>query len=151
MPRAVAASKGYARRVRESFARQEVMKLFGASLGRIEPGLVEIELAHRREFVQQDGYLHAGVLSTIADSAGGYAAYTMAPPSFRVLTVEYKMNFLAPAVGDLFLARGRVIRAGKRIAVCQLEVEAVRNGKRTLCAVGMQTIAYVAAEKRLAV
>lgn len=90
--------------------------------------------------MQQDGHLHAGVWSTVADSAGGYAACAMAPHSFRVLTVAYKMTFLAPAVGDRFLARGRVILAGKRIAVCQLEVEGVRNGKRTPCAVGMQTM-----------
>lgn len=133
----------FAERVSDNFARQKVMKLLGARLGRVEPGLVEIELPNRPEFEQQDGFVHAGILGTIVDSAGGYAAYTLTPAGTNVLTVEFKLNFLLPAVGDRFVGRGRAVRVGKSIAVCELEVEAWKGKERKVCVRGLQTIALI--------
>jgi len=104
------------------------------------PGRVTIELPHRADLVQQHGYVHAGIVGTIADSAGGYAAYTLMPAGSSVLSVEYRMHLLAPADGERLVASGRVVRAGRTLTVCELEVEAVKDGARTRCAWGSQTL-----------
>lgn len=122
------------------------MGLLGAKLGRVKAGHVEIELPRRDDLVQQHGFLHAGVLGTIADSAGGYAGYTLMPATSSVLTIEYKLHLLRPAVGDRFLARGMVKRAGRNITITEMEVEAVEGTKRTLCAWGTQTLMQVSAD-----
>ena len=127
-------------RVRESFVRQKVMALIGASLARVEPGRVEIELPFRDDLTQQHGFFHAGIIGTIADSAGGYAAYTLMPAGTSVMSVEFKINLLAPAAGERLTANGQVVRAGRTLTVCDLEVEAIQDGARTLCARGMQTL-----------
>ena len=113
---------GYEGRVRESFARQQVMRLIGASLRRVEPGAVDIALPHRDDLTQQNGFLHAGVLTTVADSACGYAAYTLMPAGAGVLSVEFKVNLLRPAVGELFVAEARVIKAGGTLTVTRCDV-----------------------------
>jgi len=130
----------YAQRIRDSFERQKVMALIGARLGEIVPGRVTIELPYRDDLVQQHGYLHAGIVGTIADSAGGYAAFTLMPAGSSVLSVEYRMHLLAPADGERLIASGRVVRAGRTLTVCELEVEAVKDGARTRCAWGSQTL-----------
>lgn len=130
----------FAKRVLESFERQGIMHLFGARITRIEPGHVEIELPYRADLTQQHGYFHAGATSTIADSAGGYAAYTLFPADSSVLTVEYKMNLVSPAEGDKLIAIGRVKKTGRSLTVCELEVVAVKNGVQTPCAYGLQTL-----------
>ena len=133
----------FAARVAASFGRQGVMGLLGAKLTRIEPGLVEISLPYRADLSQQHGYFHAGVTSTIADSAGGYAGFTLFPAASSVLTVEFKINLLAPADGDLLIATGRVIRSGRTLTVCELDVEVEKGGNRTPCAHGLQTLITV--------
>ena len=130
----------FERKVRDSFTRQKVMTLIGARLARIEPGHVSIELPYRDDLVQQHGYLHAGILGTIADSAGGYAGFSLMPAGSSVLSVEYRMHLLAPAEGERFVAHGRVIRAGRTLTVCELEVEAIRAGVTRRCAWGSQTL-----------
>lgn len=130
----------FARKVRDSFVRQRVMELIGATLGRVEPGCVEIELPFRADLTQQHGYLHAGIVGTIADSAGGYAGYTLMPVGSSVLSVEYSIHLLAPAAGERLVARGQVIRAGRTLTVCELTVEALKGGARTKCAYGTQTL-----------
>ncbi len=115
---------GFAERVRASFAKQTFMATLGARLERVEPGAVDIALEHRDDLVQQHGFLHAGVLATIADSACGYAALSLMAPGFAVLSVEFKINLLAPAAGRRFVAAGRVIRAGRTLTVCSGEVRA---------------------------
>ena len=105
----------YESRVRESFARQGLMKHFGAELAELGPGRAEIRVPFRTELTQQHGYFHAGVSGAIADSACGYAAYTLMPADSSVLTVEYKMNLLAPAEGEKLMARARVLRSGKTL------------------------------------
>jgi uncharacterized protein (TIGR00369 family) len=137
---------GFQGRVTDSFARQKIMGLLGAKLGKVKAGRVEIELPRRDDLVQQHGFLHAGVLGTIADSAGGYAGYTLMPPNASVLTIEYKLHLLRPAVGERFLARGTVKRAGRNITITEMEVEAVEGRKRTLCAWGTQTLMQVSAD-----
>jgi uncharacterized protein (TIGR00369 family) len=136
----VAPDAEFAARVRASFARQSVMAFIGAKLVRVEPGLVSIELPYRRELCQQHGYFHAGITATIADSAGGYAGLTLFRTNDSVLTVEYKINLLAPADGEKLLATGRVLKPGRTLTVCELEVVVVKAGKETLCAIGQQTL-----------
>jgi len=131
---------GYEARVRASFARQTYMQTLGARLVRVEPGLCEIELPYRVELTQQHGYLHAGASASIADSAGGYAAYSLMPADSSVLSVEFKVNLLAPGRGERFLARARVVRAGRRVSVCELEVEAWSGERATRCLFGLQTV-----------
>jgi uncharacterized protein (TIGR00369 family) len=126
-------------RVRASFGRQRFMATLGARLVRIEPGLCEIELDYRAELTQQHQYLHAGVCTSIADSAGGYAAYSLMPADSSVLAVELKVNLLEPARGERFLARGKVVRAGRRLTVSSIEVEAWSGGRATVCLIGLQT------------
>lgn len=117
-----ARNPAYEEMVRNSFAKQTVMQTLNAQLTKLELGLVEIELPYNQAFQQQHGFMHAGIITTVVDSACGYAAYTLMPEDAEVLTVEYKVNFLTPAVGDVFKAVGRVKRAGKTITVCEGEV-----------------------------
>jgi uncharacterized protein (TIGR00369 family) len=112
----------FERRVRGSFDRQRFMGTLGARLARVEPGEVDIELTSRDELTQQHGFLHAGALATVADSACGYAALSLMPPGAAVLSIEFKINMLAPAKGDRVVAHGRVLRAGKTITVCRGDV-----------------------------
>lgn len=140
MPGFEPANPDFAQRVRDSFARQGIMGLIGARLSLVEPGLVEIELPFRGDLTQQHGFFHAGVTSTVADSAGGYAAFSLFPEAASVLTVEYKINLVAPAKGELLRAVGRVLRPGRTLTLCDLEVFALEAGASKLCAKGLQTI-----------
>ena len=128
------ADKEFERRVRESFNRQGLMKHLGAEIVELTPGHVTIRVPFRPELTQQHNYFHAGVSGTIADSACGYAAYTLMPAESSVLTVEYKLNLLAPADGDELTARARVIRSGRTLKVCAADVQARKNGKEVHCA-----------------
>ena len=130
----------YESRVRDSFARQALMRTIGAELARVEPGRVEIALPYRADLTQQHGYLHAGVTSAIADSAGGYAGYSLFPAGSSVLTVEFKINLLAPAAGERFIALGEVMKPGRTLTICRLEVSAIEGEQRTLIALGQQTL-----------
>lgn len=130
----------YVEKVRASFARQKIMAHIGAELGEVRPGHCEIRLPYRPEITQQHGYFHGGVIGTIADSAGGYAGYTLMPADASVLTVEYKLNILAPGEGELLIAEGRVIKAGRTLVITRAEVYAERNGRRSHCASMQQTL-----------
>lgn len=134
------ADPGFEARTRESFSRQGAMAHLGAALGRVEPGVVEIALDFRPELSQQHGFFHAGIVATVADSAGGYAAYTLFPAEDGVLTVEFKVNLMAPADGDRIVATGRVLRAGRTLTVAQFDVHVQKAGRTTHCATGLQTI-----------
>ena len=134
------ADADFERRVRESFGRQGVMRLIGGRLGRVEPGRVDIELPFRDDLSQQHGFFHAGITSTIADSAGGYAAYTLFPAESSVLTVEFKINLIAPARGDKLIATGRVKKSGRTLTICEFEVMVIQDGQGRTCALGLQTL-----------
>ena len=131
---------GYAKRVRDSFERQRIMGLLGASLTCVEPGVVAIALPFREDLTQQHGYFHAGIVGTIADSAGGYAGYTLMPEGSSVLSVEYHMHLLAPADGTRLIATGSVMRSGRTLTVCTLEVAIEKDGRSSRCAFGTQTL-----------
>ena len=118
----------WAERVRESFARQALMQTMGATLERVEPGEVAIRLPFDARFTQQHGYLHAGAVAAVVDSACGYAALSLMEPGAAVLSIEFKVNMLAPAAGASFVATGRVVRAGRTITVCAGELRAEREG-----------------------
>ena len=130
----------FARRTRDSFARQGAMAYLGAVLEKVEPGRVEISLAFRPELSQQHGFFHAGIISTIADSAGGYAGFTLFPVDAGVLTVEFKLNLMAAADGERAIAVGEVIRSGRTLTICRLDAYVDKGGKRTHCATGLQTL-----------
>ncbi|HEX7722733.1 MAG TPA: PaaI family thioesterase [Pyrinomonadaceae bacterium] len=111
------------------------MKLIGAGLSLVEPGVVEIALPYRADLLQQDGYLHAGIITTIADSACGYAAYTLMPADSNVLSVEFKVNLLRPAQGETFVARAEIIKAGRTLTVVRADVFGLEaNADRVLVA-----------------
>jgi uncharacterized protein (TIGR00369 family) len=116
-------------RVRVSFARQRFMATLGASLERVAPGEIAIAFTHRDELTQQHGFLHAGVMTSVADSACGYAALSLMESGAGVLSVEFKVNMLAPAVGERFTATGRVVRSGRTLTVCAAEVTTQRDGE----------------------
>src|SRR5690625_1740355 len=130
-------------RVRESFERQGLMRHLGATLSLVKPGAVHIKMPYRPELTQQHGYFHAGGSSAIADTAGVYAGFTLFPPGSSVLTVEFKINLIAPAQGDYLEAVGKVVRSGRTLTICQLEVFGVSGEQRTLVAVGQQTLMCV--------
>jgi len=136
----IPAFAGYETRVRESFARQGAMRLIGATVGEVAPGYCAIALVPRPELTQQHGYVHAGVVSAIVDTAGGYAGFTLFPQDCSVLTVEFKLNLLAPAGGDRLLAEGFVVKPGRSLAITRGEVHAEKDGKRTLIAIMQQTL-----------
>ena len=135
----------YEARVREHFTTQRVMATIGAELVRVEPGLVEIALPFRDDLTQQNGYLHAGIVTTVVDSACGYAAYSLMPVGSEVLTVEYKVNFLLPAEGPRFLMTGRVIKPGRTLTVCHGEVVALGGEAPKTVALMQTTMMRVAA------
>ena len=138
------ANPNYVAEVERDFARQGIMQNLGAYLISVAPGQVEIGVGFRDDLTQQHGYLHAGVVTTIVDSACGFAAYTLMPHGSGVLTVEYKVNFMAPASGEKFIAVGRVIKAGKTLSVCNGEVFAVQNGERKAIVVMQATMMRMA-------
>jgi uncharacterized protein (TIGR00369 family) len=139
-PAFVPADPGFAARVRDSFNRQQAMDLIGATLTRIEPGFCEIHLPYRRELTQQHGFVHGGIVGMIADSAGGYAGYSLFPADASILTVEYKMNLLGPGKGEALIARGQVVKTGRTLTIVQADVFAVNDGNETHCALMQQTL-----------
>lgn len=131
---------GFAARVRASFDRQRAMRLIGASLASVEPGFCEIHLPWREDLTQQKGYVHGGVIGMIADSACGYAAYTLMPASASLVTVEYKINLMAPAREGLLVARGEVVKPGRTLSITSGEVYVRHAGRSVLVAAMQQTL-----------
>lgn len=127
-------------RVRESFSRQSHMATLGAEIVFLAPGEVHLAFPFAEKFCQQNGFMHAGAIASVADSANGYAAYTLAPADTDVLAVEFKINLLAPARGTGFLACGRVLRPGRTLTVCQADVFTTGSSERTLIATMLSTI-----------
>ncbi len=127
-------------RVRASFGRQKLMSSIGAELTKLLPGEVEISLPYRDDLTQQHGFVHAGIIATIADTACGYAAFSLMPADAAILTVEYKINLMSPGVGERFVAKGRVIRPGRTLTVCTCEVVAQHQGKGKMVATMLATM-----------
>ena len=130
--------------IQGSFARQAIMHLIGAELSLVEPGVVEIKLPYRADLTQQNGYLHAGIVTTIADSACGYAAYSLMPASSEVLSVEFKVNLLRPARGEMFVARAEVVKSGRTLTVVRADVSSIAgSGDKELVATMLGTMICV--------
>jgi len=136
----IPAFAGYEPRVRDSFARQGAMKLIGANITEVAPGYCAIALSPRPDISQQHGFLHAGIVSAIVDTAGGYAGFTLFPEDASVLTVEFKLNLLAPAKGERILAEGFVVKPGRTLAITRGEIHAEHGGARSLVAIMQQTL-----------
>jgi uncharacterized protein (TIGR00369 family) len=131
----------FAEEIKQSFAKQTIMGLIGAELSRVEPGVVEITLPYRPDLAQQHGYLHAGIVTTIADSACGYAAYSLMPPDSEILSVEFKVNLVRPAKGEVFLAVAEVIKSGRTLTVVRADVFGLdQGGRRELVATMLGTM-----------
>lgn len=133
-------NSNYDQVVRASFSAQPLMARIGARLTRLEPGLVEISMPFHAELTQHNGFLHAGIVTALADTACGFAALTLMPEGANVLSVEFKQNLLAPAVGESFVAKGQVLRAGRTISVCQGEVTALQESVSKLVATMLATM-----------
>ena len=137
----LASNPTFVEEIKQSFAKQTVMSLIGGEITRVEPGIVEITLPYRTDLTQQHGYVHAGIITTIADSACGYAAYTLMPPNSDVLAVEFKVNLLRPARGETFVARAEVIKSGRTLTVVRADVHALTgNEQRELVAIMQGTM-----------
>ena len=129
------ANPDFDRVVCQSFAAQGLMVTLGARLQTVAAGRVVIEVPFTAGLSQQKGFFHGAVLGCIGDSAGGYSALTLLPAGSEVVSIEYKINFLKPAVGDVLRATGRVVRSGRSVSVCQIDIEAIASGKASLCGV----------------
>ena len=127
-------------KIRESFYRQEFMDFSGPEISDMGPGYCEIQVPYKKELSQQHGYFHGGVIGTLADNSGGYAAFTLMPPDASILTVEYKLNLTAPGDGEFLIARAQVIKPGRTLTICRPEVFVVKNGVKTLCAAALMTL-----------
>jgi uncharacterized protein (TIGR00369 family) len=127
-------------RVRSSFDQQSIMHLIGARIASVEPGMVEIELPYRHDLTQQDDFIHAGISSTIMDSACGYSAFTLMPAGARVLTIEFKLNLLAPAAGESFRAIGKVRKPGRSVFVAEADLYARSENDEKLVATMVGTL-----------
>ena len=136
-----ASNPTFVEEIRESFAKQTIMNLIGGELRLVEPGIIEITLPYRADLTQQHGYVHAGIITTIADSACGYAAYTLMPPGSDVLAVEFKVNLMRPAKGEAFIARAEVIKSGRTLTVVRADVHAIgQHNSRELVAIMQGTM-----------
>lgn len=134
-------------RIGASFHAQGVVRLLGAELLAVEPGRVAIGLPFRPELGQQDGFFHGGILATLADDAAGFAALSLMPADARVLTVEFKINFMAPGRGERAIARGEVVRAGRTLTVARAEVVVLRDGREVPTALLQATMMALLPER----
>ncbi len=130
----------FARRVQESVSRQRLMGYIGATLVQVGAGQCEIHLPYQEVLTQQNGYFHGGIIATLADNAGGYAGGSLMAADAGVLTVEFKINIIAPADGELLVARGRVVKAGRTLTITATDVFVLQEGEETLCATALQTL-----------
>jgi len=130
----------YQQKVQDSFDEQRFMDHIGAQLTEVRPGYCEIRVPFQESLTQQNGFFHAGVISTIADNTAGYAAFSLMTEKASVLTVEIKLNLLSPGKGDMLIGRGQVLKSGKTLTVCRSDLFVVQNGEEKLCAAGQSTL-----------
>ncbi len=143
MPTRPEADPRYDARVRESFARQRFLHAMGVTLERVAPGEVDLRLPFRADLTQQHGFLHAGAMTSVVDTACGYAALTLMPPEAAVLTAEFKVNLLAPGRGEAIVARARVLKSGRTLSVVRGDVFAIERGEERLVATMLATMMAV--------
>lgn len=133
----------YDARVRDSFSRQPFMRTIGTELTAVRPGEVDIRLPFENGLTQQHGFFHGGVIGTLADNAAAYAAFTLVPANDTLLTIEFKVNFLAPGDGDMLRAHGIVLKPGRRIMVSEARLYIEKDRVETLCATALVTLAIL--------
>jgi uncharacterized protein (TIGR00369 family) len=124
----------YRSRVEASFNQQQVMKTLGVKIESLQPGEIELMMPYGIAYTQQHGFMHAGIIATVLDNACGYAAFSLMPDDVAILTVEFKTNLLAPARGERFLFRGKVVKPDRTITVCEAQAFAVGGGEEKLVA-----------------
>ena len=139
MPNFLIRNPDYITRTHASFKRQYFMETLGAHISDLDAGYCEVQLSYAKNLTQQHGYFHGGLIGTLADNAGGYAAFTLMNATDSVLTIEYKLNIMAPANGEFLVARGKVLRPGRRVTVAQTDVFSVKDGVESLCATSLGT------------
>lgn len=139
----------YEKKVTDSFAGQPFMNFINAQLVAVKPGYCEIHLPYKNDLCQQHGYFHAGIIGTISDNCGGYAAFSLMPAGASVLTVEYKMNLVAPGDGELLIGQAKVIKPGRTLTICRTEVFVIKKGTQTLCATSLMTVMTMAGKRDL--
>jgi uncharacterized protein (TIGR00369 family) len=130
----------FAQRVTESFNRQQFMNFIGAELVEIRPGYCEIHLPYNEALTQQHGFFHAGLVGTVADNCAGYAAFSLMDSNASILTVEFKLNLLAPADGTRLIGKAEVIKSGRTLTICRSDIYIRKNGEETLCAIAQATL-----------
>lgn len=135
-----AKDKDFATRVKESFAKQKFMRFINAKLVKIEPGYCEIHVPYDKNLTQQNAFFHAGIVGTVADNSAGYAAFSLMDKNSSVLTVEFKLNLISPADGELLIGRANVLKYGKTLTVCRSDVLIVKDGIEKLCAASQSTL-----------
>lgn len=133
-------SDTYKKKVKESFERQQFMKLINAQLIDVQPGYCEIHVPFHSSLTQQHGFFHAGIISTIADNAAGYAGFSLMEENSSVLTVEFKINLMAPGDGELLIGKSSVLKNGRTLTICKSEVFIIKNGNEKLCAAAQLTL-----------
>lgn len=143
MPNFKPVDANFESRIQASFDRQRALQMMNARLVKISAGEVQIEISFSDALTQQDGYIHAGMITAVVDTACGYAAYTLMPADSRVLTVEYKVNFLSPAKAEKFIGIGKVIKPGRTLTACAGEVWAMDHGENKLIAIMQATMIMV--------
>jgi uncharacterized protein (TIGR00369 family) len=131
---------GYPGLLIENFNNQKTMQWIGAQLTDVRPGYAEVSMQWREEFTQQSNTVHGGILTTIGDNAGGYAAWTLEPNDANMLAVEFKINLLGEAKGDPIIARGNVVKQGRTLTITRVDIYSVENGIEKLCAIMQQTL-----------
>ncbi|PKV50323.1 uncharacterized protein (TIGR00369 family) [Aquimarina sp. MAR_2010_214] len=133
-------SDTYKKKVKESFERQQFMKLINAQLIDVQPGYCEIHVPYHSSLTQQHGFFHAGIISTIADNTAGYAGFSLMEENSSVLTVEFKINLMAPGDGELLIGKSSVLKNGRTLTICKSEVFIIKNGVEKLCAAAQLTL-----------
>lgn len=134
------AHANYKQKVQDSFDRQKFMGLLEAELIEVKPGFCEIRVPFKESLTQQHGFFHAGVISTVADNAAGYAALSLMEARSSVLTVEIKLNLLAPGKGNMLIGRGQVLKSGRTLTICRSDIYVIQNDEEILCAAGQSTL-----------
>ena len=136
-------TQNYGQKVEDSFNSQKFMDFIGAKLVDVKPGFCEIHLPFKEELTQQNGFFHAGIISTLADNAAGYACFSLMEEGASILSVEFKLNLISPGVGDLLVARANVLKSGRTLTICRADVFAVKNGVEKLCAASQATLIQI--------
>jgi len=136
-------TENYKQNVEESFNSQKFMDFIGAKLMKIEPAFCEIHLPYNENLTQQDGFFHAGIISTLADNAAGYAAFSLMEEAASVLAVEFKLNLISPGIGDLLIARANVLKSGRTLSICRADIFILKDGVEKLCAASQATLIQV--------